>query len=185
MPEGQILTDGSADLVKIFKYAGRERTQEYVITEISKIYELQGASVARKHIEVIIKQMFSRVQITEPGDSDFSDGDVVEVAEFEAANTRLKENGKMLAEAREKIMGISNVALSRQSFLSSASFLHTTKVLIDSAIRGTEDDLKGLKESVIIGRLIPAGTGFEGSEKRAKIRALQEELVRESSREEE
>jgi DNA-directed RNA polymerase subunit beta' len=162
---GELLTDGSADLQKLFKLAGKEKTQEYIISEISKIYELQGASVARTHIEVIIRQMFSRSKITDAGDTDFSVGDVVEQSELLSVNEQMEDKGGAPAKARQLIMGIASVALSRRSFLSAASFQNTNRVLIDAALRGSTDPIKGLKENVIIGRLIPAGTGFEGSPK--------------------
>ncbi|MBU3968831.1 DNA-directed RNA polymerase subunit beta' [Patescibacteria group bacterium] len=163
--KGQLLTDGSADLKEMFKYGGKELTQDYIIHEISKIYELQGASISRKHIEVIIRQMFSRVKIKSNGDTDFSDGDIVSVAELNEKNNIARQNKLIEAKAVPLIRGITEVALSRGGFLSAASFQHTTRILINSAVRGTEDKLLGLKENVIIGRLIPAGTGFKGSPK--------------------
>jgi DNA-directed RNA polymerase subunit beta' len=173
--KGQLLTDGSADLSELFKLAGRERTQDYIISEIGRIYELQGASISRKHIEVIIKQMFSRRQIKESGDTEFTVGDVVEERGLVEGNARAKENGGQPAVAEALILGITEVSLSRKSFLSAASFQHTTKVLINAAIRGSKDKLVGLKENVIIGRLIPAGTGLPGTPKAEKIHNLQEE----------
>ncbi len=187
--KGQLMTDGSADLAELFKHAGREQTQNYVIDEISKIYELQGASVARKHIELIIKQMFSRVQIKEPGDTRLPRGSVMEVWDAKRASDEAKDAGKKEAKYTPLVLGITNVALSRASFLSAASFQHTNKVLIDAAVRGKQDDLTGLKENIIIGRLIPAGTGFEGSPKWEMVVELQKKLDAEyaarSEREEE
>ncbi len=174
--KGDLLTDGSADLDELFKYAGKEKTQEYLIREISKIYELQGEAVSRKHMEVILKQMFSRRKITATGDTNFSKGDIVEFEEVLDANADMREDGKEEAKAEELLMGITEVALSRKSVLSSASFQHTTRVLITNALRAKDDELTGLKENVIIGRLIPAGTGFEGSKKYAQIKELQKEL---------
>ena len=163
--KGDILTDGSADITKLFKYAGSDRTREYIISEISKIYELQGASVSRKHIEVIIKQMFSRVKIDDPGGTSFLEGETVGIAEVIRENRLMKDAGKKEASYNLLVLGITNVALSRSSFLSAASFQNTNRVLINAAIQGREDHLVGLKENVIVGRLIPAGTGFEGSQK--------------------
>ncbi len=174
--KGQLLTDGSADLSELFKHAGREKTQEYIIDEISKIYELQGASVSRKHIEVIIKQMFSRVQVKDPGDTELHRGAIMEMFEVKEANEKAKGADKKETKVIPLILGIANVALSRASFLSAASFQHTTKVLIDAAVRGKQDDLRGLKENVIIGRLIPSGTGFPGSPKWEMIKELQQQL---------
>jgi len=174
--KGDLLTDGSADLDELFKYAGKEKTQEYLIKEISKIYELQGESVSRKHMEVILRQMFSRRKITSPGGTDFSRGDTVEYEEFLEANKVARAEGNDEAKAEELLMGITEVSLSRKSVLSSASFQHTTRVLISNALRAKDDELLGLKENVIIGRLIPAGTGFPGSLKQQSIEKLQKEL---------
>lgn len=160
--KGDVLTDGSVDLSELFKYAGREKTEQYIIDEINKIYELQGASISRKHIEVIIKQMFSRVRVKDAGDTDFVVGSVVELSEFTRQNDAVKERGGEEAKGDSLVLGITEVSLSTRSFLSAASFQHTSRVLIDVAIKGTVDDLSGLKENVIIGRLIPAGTGIEG-----------------------
>jgi len=175
--KGQLLTDGSADLDELFEYAGRAVVQEYIITETSKIYELQGASVSRKHLEVIVKQMFSRAKITETGDSDYSVGDVLEQWEYEEDIKKMEAEGKIVPKAREMVLGIKESALSRRSFLSAASFEQTTKILINAALKGSVDTLRGLKENVILGRLIPAGTGFAGSKKRASIEQLQKELA--------
>lgn len=172
--KGQLLTDGSADLTELFKHAGREKSQTYVIDEISKIYELQGASVSRKHIEIIIKQMFSRVQVKDPGDTELPRGTVIEMSEAREANTIAKDAGGKEAKLIPLVLGITNVALSRASFLSAASFQHTNKVLIDAAVRGKKDDLRGLKENIIVGRLIPAGTGFSGSPKWNMIQDAQQ-----------
>ncbi len=163
--QGQLLTDGSVHLPDLFKYAGEQVTQEYIINETNKIYELQGVTIARKHIELIVKQMMSRVKITNVGDSHFTVGDVVEEWNFVKMNNALKEEGKEPAKADKLILGITETSLSRKSFLSAASFQNTTRVLINAAVRGSEDKLTGLMENVIIGRLIPAGTGFKGSNK--------------------
>ncbi len=171
--KGQLLTDGSVDLDELFDYAGRAIVQEYIITETSKIYELQGGSVSRKHLEVVVKQMFSRSKITDSGDSDLSVGDVVEHWEFEQMVKDMEEEGKIPPKAREMVLGIKESALSRRSFLSAASFEQTTKILINASLKGSVDTLRGLKENVILGRLIPAGTGFAGSNKRAAIDVLQ------------
>ncbi|MDB5254145.1 MAG: DNA-directed polymerase subunit beta, DNA-directed polymerase subunit beta, partial [Parcubacteria group bacterium] len=167
--KGQLLTDGSADLDELFRYSGRENTEKYIIHEVSKLYELQGAAVSHKHIELIVRQMFARKRIKDAGDTHFTRGDLVEVADYVEANELAKGNGKEEAKADSVIMGISEVSLSRSSFLSAASFQHTPRVLIQAAIRGAEDELLGLKENVIIGRLIPAGTGFKGGYKEKLI----------------
>lgn len=174
--QGQLLTDGSVHLPDLFKYAGQETTQEYIINETNKIYELQGVTIARKHIELIVKQMMSRVKITNVGDSHFTVGDVVEEWFFVSANNELVEAGKEPAKADRLILGITETSLSRKSFLSAASFQNTTRVLINAAVRGSEDKLTGLMENVIIGRLIPAGTGFKGSNKFEAIERLHAEM---------
>lgn len=148
--------------------------QEYIIAETSKIYELQGASVSRKHLEVVVKQMFSRAKVTETGDSEWSVGDVVEHWEMEEEVKAMEADAKIPPKAREMVLGIKESALSRRSFLSAASFEQTTKILINAALKGSVDTLRGLKENVILGRLIPAGTGFGGSKKFAAIDAMQE-----------
>ena len=171
---GQLLTDGSADLDELYEYAGRETVQEYIIAETSKIYELQGASVSRKHLEVIVRQMFSRMKVTDTGDSDFSVGDVLEEWEHQEAVKDADAAGKIAPKARGMVLGIKESALSRRSFLSAASFEQTTKVLISAALKGSMDGLRGLKENVILGRLIPAGTGFAGSRKHAVVGKLRD-----------
>ena len=167
--KGDILTDGSADLDELFRYAGKEKTENYIIHEVSKLYELQGAAVSHKHIELIVRQMFSRRKIKNPGDTKYTKGDVVELADLAEVNAHVKEKGEKEAEADSIIMGITEVSLSRASFLSAASFQHTPRVLIQAAIRGAKDTLSGLKENVIIGRLIPAGTSFKGGFKEKMI----------------
>jgi len=167
--KGDVLTDGSVDLDELFRYAGKERTEKYIIHEVSKLYELQGAAVSHKHIELIVRQMFSRRKIKETGDTFFTRGDIVEVSEFTDINNKTKETGKEEAKADAVIMGITEVSLSRSSFLSAASFQHTPRVLIQAAVKGSVDEIVGLKENVIIGRLIPAGTGFKGSYKQKLI----------------
>ena len=138
---------------------------EYVISEVGKIYELQGETVSRKHIEVIVKQMFSRKRVEDAGDTNLADGMVVDDLQLADENRKVKANGGTVATAEPIVLGITEVSLSRKSFLSAASFQHTTRVLIGNAVRGAEDDLQGLMENVIIGRLIPAGTGYPGSPK--------------------
>lgn len=162
--KGQPLTDGSADIEELFTYAGKEVTEEYIVNEINKVYELQGAAITRKHVEVIIKQMFSRVKITSGGSTRFTTGELVELATFRRENLITRDNAGEEAKSRQLVLGITDVALSTDSWLSSASFQHTTRVLIAAASKGLTDKLRGLKENVIIGRLIPAGTGIRGPE---------------------
>jgi len=146
---------------------------------------LQGETVSRKHIETIVRQMFSRKRIKNPGDTVFLEGDLVELAFLAEENARVKELGQEEAKAEGVVMGITDVSLSRKSFLAAASFQHTTRMLISSAIKGTADKLSGLMENVILGRLIPAGTGFKGSRKAgliAEMRANRPEVTEDRSR---
>ncbi|MBP7845936.1 MAG: DNA-directed RNA polymerase subunit beta' [Candidatus Pacebacteria bacterium] len=159
--QGMLMTDGSASLQELFKFAGMEETEEYIIREIRKVYELQSASIARKHIEVIIRQMFSRAKITEAGDTMFPVGEVVEKIELIDENKRIKAEGGREAKGGPVLLGITQVSLTSASWLSSASFQNTNRMLIDNAVRGGVERLRGLNENVIVGRLIPAGTGFK------------------------
>ena len=170
--KGQLLTDGSADIDEVFEYGGEEKAKDYVITEVGKIYELQGETVSRKHIELIVKQMFSRRRVLEGGNTNLTDGMIVDDAQLGEENALAKAAGGDTAKVEKMVMGITETSLSRKSFLSAASFQHTTRVLIANAVRGADDDLTGLMENVIIGRLVPAGTGFAGSPKKAMIDAM-------------
>ena len=170
---GQLITDGSALLPELFKFGGQEVTQDYIISEVNKIYELQGVTIARKHIELIVKQMMSRMKITHRGDSKFTIGEVVEEWIVVEENAKLKEAGKDVAKGEKLILGITETSLSRKSFLSAASFQNTTRILINAAVKGSNDNLAGLMENVIIGKLIPAGSGFKGSKKFDMIKELQ------------
>jgi DNA-directed RNA polymerase subunit beta' len=157
---GQQLTSGSLDLKKLLKYTNVEETQKYILHEIQRIYSSEGINIHDKHIETIIRQMFSRVRITDPGDSDFLPNQIVSKAQFLEEKEKLEKNNKIPPKAKATILGISKVALTSESFLSAASFQETTRVLISAALEGKEDFLRGLKENVIIGKLIPAGTGI-------------------------
>lgn len=158
--KGELITDGSADLSELYKYAGKEETEKYIIREIMKVYELQSAPISKKHIEIIVRQMFSRRIIKDSGDTDFSVGDKVELVELIEENERIAKIGGKEAKGDTDLLGITQVSITSKSFLSAASFQNTNKVLIDNAVRGGIDHLRGLKENVIVGRLIPAGTGF-------------------------
>ena len=175
--KGELLTDGSANLQELFQYAGKRATQDYIISQVRKIYELQGAAVSRTHLELITAQMFARVKITDPGDTEFTLGQVLDRDQFNEHNDEVESAEGQKAKAKDLILGISDVALSRESWLSSASFQHTNRILIDNAISGSEDKLRGLKENVIIGRLIPAGSGFEGSPKEKLITGIEQKAL--------
>jgi DNA-directed RNA polymerase subunit beta' len=140
--------------------SGETAVQRYIISEVQTIYAAQGQIVSDKHIEVIIRQMFSRIQIEEPGDSLFVTGEIVPRQSVIDDNERLESEGKQAATFTQLLLPVTNISLSIDSFLSAASFQDTTRVLISAAVRGKTDKLRGLKENVIIGRLIPVGTGF-------------------------
>lgn len=159
--KGAVLTDGSINPHQLFELQGREAVQRYILQEVQNIYSSQGQKVNDKHVELIIRQMFSRVYIEDAGETDLLPGEVVEKSQLEFSNRQAKKDGGKAATGREMFLGISKVALSTQSFLSAASFQETAKVLINTSITGKIDYLDGLKENVIIGRLIPAGTGFK------------------------
>ena len=158
--KGDQLCEGRLELSEIFKLRGSREAERYVVNEVQKIYASEGASINDKHIEVVVKQMLSRVQIKEAGDTEFINGDVAEKSKFLSANRQVKKMGGEPAKARQLLLGITKVALSTESFLSAASFIQTAKVLIDAAVEGKVDVLRGLKENVIIGRLIPVGGGY-------------------------
>jgi len=157
---GQQISEGSIDLKDLFATAGKEIVQRYIIKEVQKIYTFAGENINDRHIEMIIRQMFSRLKIKEPGTTRFVTDQIVEHNIFQIENDKVSKTGKK-ATAQPLLLGITKVSLSTESFLSAASFIETTRVLIDAAIQGKEDSLKGLKENVIIGKLIPAGTGYK------------------------
>lgn len=156
---GDRLTLGSLNLQDLMRLKGIEATQRYIINEVLRIYAAQGQDVSAKHLEIIVKQMFSRVQVEDAGDSMFVTGDIVSAAAVEDANEQLAEAGKELIVYKQLLLGITKVSIWSDSFLSAASFQDTTRVLINAATSGRIDYLKGLKENVIIGHKIPVGTG--------------------------
>src|SRR3989344_5849305 len=158
---GDQLTEGSLDLHEIFKLKGQEFTQKYIMREIQHIYSSQGQKLNDKHAEVIVRQMFSKVYIREAGDSDLLPGEIVEYIDVVYENQKIRKAKKKEIEFDRLLLGITKVSLSTRSWLAAASFQETAKVLINAAITGKTDDLSGLKENIIIGRLIPAGTGFK------------------------
>ncbi len=157
---GQPLTEGSLNPHRILRIQGRHECRLYLLSEVQKVYRSQGQNIHDKHFEVIIRKMMSKVQITRPGDTGFLPGDFVDYLELKSVNERLLEEGKRPGKFLEVLLGITKASLSTDSFLSASSFQHTIKVLAGAAIAATEDPLYGLKENVIIGKLIPAGTGF-------------------------
>ena len=159
--KGDQLSEGAIDLKDLFTLRGSKAVEKYVVNEVLRIYVSEGATINNKHIEIIVRQMFSRVKIKEAGDTEFVRGEVVEKSKFLEDNRAMKKAGKQPAKAQQLLLGITKVALSTQSFLSAASFQETARVLITAATEGRVDPLRGLKENVIIGRLIPVGTGWE------------------------
>jgi DNA-directed RNA polymerase subunit beta' len=157
---GQPLTEGSLNPHRVLKIQGREACQMYLMTEVQKVYRSQGQNIHDKHFEVIIRKMMSKVQVTRPGDTKFLPGDPVDRLELRKMNEALLAEGKQPAKFSEVLLGVTKASLSTDSFLSASSFQHTIKVLAGAAIGSTTDPLFGLKENVIIGKLIPAGTGF-------------------------
>jgi len=156
---GDRLTIGSLNLHDLMRLKGTEATQRYIINEVLRIYAAQGQDVADKHLEIIVRQMFSRVQVEDPGDSSFVTGDIVSKAAVVEANETLAREGKELVQYTQLLLGITKVSIWSDSWLSAASFQDTTRVLINAATSGRADHLNGLKENVIIGRKIPVGTG--------------------------
>ena len=157
---GELVVDGSADPQDILRLLGIEELARYIVDEVQDVYRLQGVKINDKHIEVIVRQMLRRVQITNPGDSKYISGEQVERSELLDTNDRLRSEGKLPAVHADVLLGITKASLSTDSFISAASFQETTRVLTEAAIMGKRDDLRGLKENVIVGRLIPAGTGM-------------------------
>jgi len=158
---GEPLMDGSADPHDILRIKGIQELAKYLVNEIQKVYRLQGVRINDKHIEVIVRQMLKQVKVTDPGDSDLLIGEYIDKVKFEEINKKLIEQGKKPASAEPLLMGITKVSLTTDSFLSAASFQETARVLSEASIAGKIDYLKGLKENVIMGRLIPAGTGVK------------------------
>ncbi|MBI4991825.1 MAG: DNA-directed RNA polymerase subunit beta' [Candidatus Harrisonbacteria bacterium] len=158
--KGDQLCEGALDLKDLFILRGSRAVEKYVINEVLRIYNSEGSSMNNKHIEIIVRQMFSRVKIKESGDTDFVRGEIIEKSKFLEINREMKKAGKQPAKAQQLLLGITKVALSTQSFLSAASFQETARVLITAASEGKVDVLRGLKENVIIGKLIPVGTGY-------------------------
>jgi DNA-directed RNA polymerase subunit beta' len=157
---GDPLTEGTKNPHMLMKVLGREAAQTYLLTEVQKVYRSQGVNISDKHFEIVIRKMTNRVQITGPGDSHYLPGDLVNRLELKRINEKLIGDGKKQATGAPVLLGISKAALATESFLSASSFQHTIKVLAQAAIEGRRDDLVGLKENVILGKLIPAGTGF-------------------------
>ena len=158
---GDELTEGSVNPHDILKIKGVRAVQDYMLREVQRVYRLQGVEINDKHIEVIVRQMLQKVRVETNGDSEMLPGVLVDALDFEDTNEKLIEEGKEPAEGKQVLLGITKASLATNSFLSAASFEETTKVLTEAAIKGKVDPLIGMKENVIIGKLIPAGTGMK------------------------
>ena len=157
---GDRLTEGSLNPHDILRISGVRATQRYLVQQVLGVYKSQGVEINDKHVEVMVRQMMRKIRIEEAGDTYMLPGEYIDVAEFEAQNAEMLEKGLQPAEGRPVLLGITKASLATDSFLSAASFQETTRVLTDAAIKGKVDPLLGLKENVIIGKLIPAGTGM-------------------------
>jgi DNA-directed RNA polymerase subunit beta' len=160
MKAGDPVTDGPYDPKELLEIKGIRETQLYLVEEVQKVYRDQGVSIHDKHIELIVRQMTRRIGVQEPGDTGFLPGERADAKTFRDTNRRMVEQGQKPAEGRPEIMGITKASLATESWLSAASFQETTRVLTEAAIDGRSDSLLGLKENIIIGKLIPAGTGM-------------------------
>ena len=158
---GDVITEGSINPHDLLKVKGLRAVQDYMLREVQRVYRLQGVEINDKHIEIIVRQMLKKVRVDEAGDSDILPGMLMDMLELEDINEKLAAEGKRVAEGSQIILGITKASLATDSFLSAASFQETTKVLTEAAIKGKVDNLMGLKENVIIGKLIPAGTGMK------------------------
>ncbi|MCH4296649.1 DNA-directed RNA polymerase subunit beta' [Shewanella sp. 3B26] len=174
---GEVIADGPESAHDILRLRGIHNVANYIVNEVQDVYRLQGVKINDKHIEVIIRQMLRKCIITQAGDSEFLEGEQVEVARVKIANRDLEAAGKLPAKFERELLGITKASLATESFISAASFQETTRVLTEAAVGGKSDNLRGLKENVIVGRLIPAGTGFAYHTNRAKARAAGEETA--------
>ncbi|MCI2282887.1 DNA-directed RNA polymerase subunit beta' [Colwellia sp. MSW7] len=169
--KGEVIADGPESPHDILRLRGVAPVANYIVNEVQEVYRLQGVKINDKHIEVIVRQMIRKCEILDLGDSDFLKGEQVEVARVNIANRDLEAQGKVLTEYEMQMMGITKASLATESFISAASFQETTRVLTEAAVAGKKDGLRGLKENVIVGRLIPVGTGYAYHQERAKAKA--------------
>jgi DNA-directed RNA polymerase subunit beta' len=172
--KGESVVDGPADPQDILRLLGSEELARYIVDEVQDVYRLQGVKINDKHIEVIVRQMLRRVVVENVGDSGYIAGEQVERSEMLNTNEALQSQGKMAATYSNLLLGITKASLSTESFISAASFQETTRVLTEAAVNGKTDDLGGLKENVIVGRLIPAGTGMAYHQARKAKDAMDE-----------
>ena len=176
--KGEVVSDGPESPHDILRLRGVSAVANYIVNEVQEVYRLQGVKINDKHIEVVIRQMLRKCMITNAGDTNLLAGEQTEVSQVKIANRELEKQGKIPATYEIQLLGITKASLSTESFISAASFQETTRVLTEAAVQGKEDELRGLKENVIVGRLIPAGTGFAYHQKRsARKAALREEAI--------
>jgi DNA-directed RNA polymerase subunit beta' len=168
--KGEIISDGEPSPHDILRLQGVTALANFLVKEIQDVYRLQGVKINDKHIETIIRQMLRKVEITEAGDTRFLQGEQVEIFQVFAENKKVLADGKRPAQFNRQLLGITKASLSTESFISAASFQETTRVLTEASVRGSRDELRGLKENVIVGRLIPAGTGLAYHEQRRRAR---------------
>lgn len=174
---GQELTEGSIDPKELLRARDVAAVQEYLLLEVQKVYRMQGVEIGDKHIEVMVRQMLRKVRVTDAGDTDVLPGTLLDIHQFTDANEKALLEGKTPAIGRPILLGITKASLETDSFLSAASFQETTRVLTDAAIKGKRDELLGLKENVIIGKLVPAGTGMQRYRKARAVVEEREETV--------
>ncbi|ALS97276.1 DNA-directed RNA polymerase subunit beta' [Lacimicrobium alkaliphilum] len=179
--KGEVISDGPESPHDILRLRGISAVSNYIVNEVQDVYRLQGVKINDKHIEVVIRQMLRKCLITHPGDSQFLEGEQIELAAVKIENRRLEKQGKIPAQYEIQLLGITKASLSTESFISAASFQETTRVLTEAAVQGKEDDLRGLKENVIVGRLIPAGTGFAYHQQRQRRKMAAAEVMEDPS----
>ena len=176
---GQELTEGSIDPKELLKIRNVGAVQDYLLREVQKVYRMQGVEIGDKHIEVMVRQMLRKVRIIDAGDTDVLPGTLMDIHQFTEANREVILAGNRPATCRPVLLGITKASLETDSFLSAASFQETTRVLTDAAIKGKRDELLGLKENVIIGKLVPAGTGMNRYRKVNIIKESDSEVLEE------
>jgi DNA-directed RNA polymerase subunit beta' len=177
--KGEYILDGNPAPHDILDVLGIEALADYLINEIQEVYRLQGVPINDKHIEVIVRQMLQKVEVRDPGDSPFLKDEQVDKVEFDEVNAQLEEQGSAPATGHPVLLGITKASLQTRSFISAASFQETTRVLTEAATQGKVDTLEGLKENVIVGRLIPAGTGGQMSKHQLEADRRDEKLIEE------
>jgi DNA-directed RNA polymerase subunit beta' len=175
--KGETICDGAPDSHDILKLKGVRELTRYIVNEVQEVYRLQGVKINDKHIEVIVRQMLRKVEIVDPGDTRFLRGEQVEKERWIEENIRMRNQGKQEATYEQLLLGITKASLATESFISAASFQETTRVLTEASVTGKRDELRGLKENVIVGRLIPAGTGFSYHAERRRKRESQFETL--------